>query len=152
MKKYKVKVEDKDYEVSIEDVSNGIFKVCLGEKTSEVRVKELFKVAEEKAIPEEKPPKKLAEERERVSRPAPEAREVIEAEGTLLKAEMSGTILSILKHEGDRISKGDIILKLEAMKMENDIVSPVSGVIKQIKFAEGVNVNSGEVIAIIGSE
>ena len=81
-----------------------------------------------------------------------EAAEVAEkptGEGKEIKAEMSGTIVRILKKEGDTVSKGEPVLVLEAMKMENEIVSPYDGVISKIAVKEGDKVQAGEVLAVI---
>jgi len=70
-------------------------------------------------------------------------------EGKEIKAEMSGTIVRILKKEGDKVSKGEPVLVLEAMKMENEIVSPYDGVISKIAVKEGDKVQAGDVLAVI---
>jgi biotin carboxyl carrier protein len=54
-----------------------------------------------------------------------------------LKAPMPGLVLNILANEGDTIAKGDSLLVLEAMKMENIIKSPTEGVIKKIHAVKG---------------
>jgi pyruvate carboxylase subunit B len=52
--------------------------------------------------------------------------------------------------EGEEVSEGDIVLVLEAMKMENSIPAPVSGTVKQLGFKDGDNVQKGDVLAVIG--
>ncbi len=63
---------------------------------------------------------------------------------------MPGTILAVNKAVGDAVNAGDIIVILEAMKMENEIVAPASGTIKQILVQKGSNVDTDAVIAVIG--
>jgi biotin carboxyl carrier protein len=60
---------------------------------------------------------------------------------------MPGTILSIKKKVGDNIQKGDVIMILEAMKMENEIIAPEDGTITSIDTSEGASVNTGDVLA-----
>lgn len=67
------------------------------------------------------------------------------AGGTPLNAPMPGLVKAIKVKNGDSVKKGDVILVLEAMKMENDIASPADGVVS-IAVAEGANVNSGDVL------
>jgi biotin carboxyl carrier protein len=62
---------------------------------------------------------------------------------------MPGMILKIKKKVGDEIEQGDSLLILEAMKMENDIRSPVSGKVKEIKIKEGQAVEKGISILVI---
>ena len=63
---------------------------------------------------------------------------------------MPGTITNILVKEGDNVKKGQVLAILEAMKMENEIISPVDGTIKSVNVEKGQNVNLGDVIVVIG--
>lgn len=63
-----------------------------------------------------------------------------------IKAPMPGLVLSILVAEGDEVKKGDSLLVLEAMKMENMIKSPTDGVIKKITIKQGNKVEKNEVL------
>ena len=56
----------------------------------------------------------------------------------------------IVAKEGDSVKKGDIIMVLEAMKMQNEIGAPVAGVVKSINVAAGENVKPGQTMAVIG--
>ncbi len=69
-------------------------------------------------------------------------------EGTILSS-MSGQIISVEASEGERVEKGEVILILEAMKMESEVFSPKEGRIKEIRVARGDMVNTGDVLAII---
>ena len=62
---------------------------------------------------------------------------------TEMKAPMPGMILKIRKKPGDKITQGESVLILEAMKMENDLKSPASGIIKEINVNEGSAVEKG---------
>lgn len=81
--------------------------------------------------------------------PAPAAPKAAAANGTQVKAPMPGTILSIKAAAGTSVKAGDVILVLEAMKMENDIVAPCDGVVKQVLVQTGASVNTDEVLAVI---
>jgi biotin carboxyl carrier protein len=63
-----------------------------------------------------------------------------------LKAPMPGLVLNILVNEGDTIAKGDSLLVLEAMKMENIIKSPTEGVIKKIHAVKGTAVEKNQLL------
>ncbi len=62
-----------------------------------------------------------------------------------------GTIVAVKVRPGDRVKEGDVIMVLEAMKMENDIVAPKSGVVAEIRVQEGQTVDSGILLAVIDS-
>jgi biotin carboxyl carrier protein len=63
-----------------------------------------------------------------------------------IKAPMPGMILKITKKVGDKIQKGETVLILEAMKMENDLRAPLTGSIKEIYIDEGTAVEKGMIL------
>lgn len=73
----------------------------------------------------------------------------VSADGTQVKAPMPGTILAVKKNVGDAVKAGDVIVVLEAMKMENDIVAPCDGTVKAINAPKGTTVNTDDVLAVI---
>lgn len=79
--------------------------------------------------------------------PAPAAAPV--AGGEKVNAPMPGTLLDVKVAVGASVKKGDILVILEAMKMENEILAPCDGTVKQIA-AKGAAVNSGDLLAVIG--
>ena len=72
------------------------------------------------------------------------------ADGTKVVAPMPGAILSVSKNVGDSVASGEVIMILEAMKMENEIVAPVAGTIKQLLVQKGSTVETDAVLAIVG--
>jgi biotin carboxyl carrier protein len=63
-----------------------------------------------------------------------------------LKAPMPGLIVGISVQPGDAINKGDSLLILEAMKMENNLKAPGDGTVKMIRVAKGDRVEKGQVL------
>jgi glutaconyl-CoA decarboxylase len=74
----------------------------------------------------------------------------VPAGGTQITAPMPGKIWKTHVREGDVISDGQLVLVLEAMKMENEIFASTGGKIIQINCKEGDSVNTGDVLVIIG--
>jgi biotin carboxyl carrier protein len=72
------------------------------------------------------------------------------AEGVSLKAPMPGMIIRYEKAAGDTVNKGDTVVILEAMKMENALPATESGTIKSINFSTGDSVAKGDVLCVIG--
>lgn len=63
-----------------------------------------------------------------------------------IKAPMPGLVLNIIAKEGDVVKKGDALLVLEAMKMENILKSPTDGVIKRIAVQKGIAVEKNQLL------
>ena len=63
---------------------------------------------------------------------------------------MPGTILDVKVNVGDTVTKGQAIIILEAMKMENDIVAPCDGKVVAITAKKGDSVNANDSLAVIG--
>lgn len=80
---------------------------------------------------------------------APKAVAAAPANGTKVNAPMPGLIKALSLAEGATVKKGDVILVLEAMKMDNDITAPCDGRISY-KVNKGTNVDTGELMAVIG--
>ena len=72
-----------------------------------------------------------------------------DGEGTPLVAPMPGMIVGLGKQVGDQVNKGETVIVLEAMKMENGLPAPVSGTIKKISFGVGDHVKKNDVLCII---
>ncbi len=71
------------------------------------------------------------------------------AAGEALTSPMPGTILSVLKKVGDKVTEGEAVCVLEAMKMENEIVAAKSGTITQVLVHKGTVVNTGDTLVMI---
>lgn len=81
--------------------------------------------------------------------PAPASAPAVGA-GEKVTAPMPGTILDVKVSNGASVSKGDVIMVLEAMKMENDIVAPCDGTVTSIVAKKGDTVQSGDTLATVG--
>ena len=81
---------------------------------------------------------------------APAAAESLAAGDAPLKAPMPGMIISYAVKVGDTVKTGDLICVLEAMKMQNSLPAPASGVVKAINFEPGASVAKDATILVIG--
>lgn len=77
-----------------------------------------------------------------VAAPAP-------AGGETVTSPMPGTILDVKVNVGDTVSAGQVLMILEAMKMENEIMAPVSGTVAALNVTKGAAVQSGDVLCSI---
>ena len=71
------------------------------------------------------------------------------AQGIVVEAPMPGSILDIKVKEGETVNKDDVLIILEAMKMENEVTSPASGKVAQIKVSKDSAVNSKDPLLVI---
>ena len=83
--------------------------------------------------------------------PAAAVAPAVVAEGdTPVNAPMPGKIVKIVAEAGKAVKKGDVVLILEAMKMQNEITAPADGKLKSVNVAAGQSVKPGDVLAVIG--
>ncbi|MFB6256733.1 MAG: biotin/lipoyl-containing protein, partial [Haloplanus sp.] len=74
---------------------------------------------------------------------------VVAGVGERITAEMQGTILSVDVSSGDEVAAGDVVLVLEAMKMENDIVAQGGGTVSEVLVSEGESVDMGDPLIVL---
>lgn len=135
MRKFNIKVNGQAYEVEVEEVAGGF--------------------APAPVVPVAAAPAPAVAP---VAAPAPEKAEVKAAPapapvadpagGTQLKAPMPGTVIDFKATNGAAVKKGQTVLILEAMKMENEIVAPADGVINFVA-SKGASVNTDDLLAVI---
>jgi biotin carboxyl carrier protein len=133
MKMFRVVVNGSEYKVEIEEIA--------AEKSSQA--------AQRPAVPstppnnQQKPiikPQQL--------KPSTTKVEPVVAGGNVI-APMPGTVLQVAVNIGDNVTKGQVLLVLEAMKMENEIMAPTDGVVQELNVSQGVSVNAGDVLVVL---
>ena len=136
MKKYIVRVDGKAYDVEVETVKEG---------DALKPVAKVTPMPTPEAKPEPVPTAKPVPAPPREPAPAPVSKPSSVSENTI-PAPMAGTIIRILVKAGDLVKKGDVLLVLEAMKMENDVMASADGKIKSVDVAEGATINAGDIL------
>ncbi len=137
MKKFNVTVNGKAYAVEVEEVGGFTYQPV----QQEAPIQQAAVTAQTQAAPE---PSKTS-----APAPAPKAPSG-PVSGETISAPMPGTILDIRVTEGQSIKAGDILVILEAMKMENEIVSPKDGIVNGIHTSKGATVSTGDAMVTIG--
>lgn len=136
MKRFLITVNGKSYEVEVEEVE--AFAAAPVQQAA-------VQAAPVAPAPVQATAPKAAE----APAPAP-APANIPAGGTKINAPMPGKILAVKAAPGQAVKRGDVLLILEAMKMENEIQSPIDGTVGAIAVSEGSMVNAGALLAVIG--
>lgn len=122
MKNYRITVNGTSYDVSVEELAGGVAPVA----------------APVAAAP--------------VAAPAPAAAPAAKSAGAgaiKVASPMPGKILDVKANVGDAVKKGQVILILEAMKMENEVVAPEDGTVASIDVASGATVEAGDTLATL---
>jgi biotin carboxyl carrier protein len=131
--KYIVTINDKNYEVEVEKGEARVVKTSEAASIPAIPIPAAAAPAAPSAAPA----------------PVAAAAPVATVAGEKIAAPMPGTILHIKKNAGEAVKKGEPVMILEAMKMENEIIAPRDGVIAQIVAAKGASVNTGDVLAVL---
>ena len=82
--------------------------------------------------------------------PAAAAPAAAPAGGQTISSPMPGTILSVNVKAGDTVKSGQVLMILEAMKMENEIMAPCDGTITSVNVTKGTTVDAGVLLCVIG--
>jgi glutaconyl-CoA/methylmalonyl-CoA decarboxylase subunit gamma len=142
MKRFKISVNGHWYEVEIKDLDESPISVLVDG--------ELYEVELGPESPDTQAAERVKEEPEVLApKPALETSRPTAAGGGVI-APMPGKILAINVGVGDRVQYRDVLCTFEAMKMENEIMAPAGGVVKEIKVTEGQDVLYGDVLFVIG--
>ena len=126
------------------------YKITLNGRTYEVEVEagKAMLLDEYEAIAPSTPAAPVAAE----AAPAPAATTAASAvtgNGDAVKAPMPGTILKVNVQNGQVVKEGEVLVVLEAMKMENEILAPKNGTITQVLVSKGSSVDTGAPIVVI---
>ncbi|MGI6342922.1 MAG: biotin/lipoyl-containing protein [Bacteroidales bacterium] len=140
MKKFKFTINGNVYDAEVLKIEDNIAKVEINGTKYNVEI--------DRQIAPTKTPKLV-----RSYKPAgmvPTVEEKSTVAETKLKSPLPGIIVDVLVSEGSVVKKGDRLVVLEAMKMENNIDSPSDGTIKRVFFKKGDSVLEGDILMEIG--
>ena len=153
MSKYQYKVQGVDYEVEIEEVEGNIAKVNVNGIPFEVELQKPINAAKHPQLskPKVEAPKPVAAAPVAAAPAAAPAQPAAPAgAGTPVKAPLPGTVIDIKVQQGQQVNVGDVVLVLEAMKMQNNIEAEYAGTVTSITVKSGDTVMEGAVLMTIG--
>jgi len=134
VKKFRVTVNGELYEVEVEEMGG----------TSQT-VRQTAKAPVSAPKPAAAPAKAAPAPKPAAPKPAAPT-----AAGEQVAAPLPGTVLDIKVSVGQQVNEGDVLIILEAMKMENEVTASTSGEVKEILAEKGATVGSGDTLVVIG--
>ena len=149
MKEFTFKINGDEYKCAVEEIEAGKTNVTVNGKVYTVET-------EVPAAPAPKPaakpapapaPKPAAAPAPKAEAPKPAA---APAAGLQVKSPLPGSVIKVLVSEGQAVKKGDTLLTLESMKMENAIMAEQDGTVKQIAVTPGQNVMQDDLLVVLG--
>ena len=149
MKEFAFKLNGAEYKCAVEQIEAGKAQVTVNGKVYEVETEVAAPAAKPAAKPAPVAPKPA---------PAPAAAPKAEAKpaaapaagGVQVKSPLPGSVIKVLVSEGQAVKKGDTLLTLESMKMENAIMAEADGTVKQIAVTPGQNVMQDDLLIVLG--
>jgi biotin carboxyl carrier protein len=159
MKTYKYKVQGVDYEVEIAEVEGKIAKVNVNGIPFEIEMQKPINAAKHPALANTKRSASApaapvapvaAAPAQPAAKPQPAQPAATAGAGTPVKAPLPGTINAINVKVGDTVAVGDVVIILEAMKMQNNIEAENAGTVTSILVNQGDTVMEGAVMLTIG--
>ncbi|WP_163195373.1 biotin/lipoyl-containing protein [Clostridium thermarum] len=144
MKKYYVTVNGKKYAVEVEEVQGDL--VIPATNTVPVYTEGPL---EEKVITQQPKKEETPKEVEETKKNEPEPSQAQATDGEKIECPMPGTIVRVDVSVGSTVKKGEVLMVLEAMKMENEIMAPRDCKVVSINVTKGTSVDTGDVLLVI---
>lgn len=142
MKEYKYKINGNEYAVCINEVNDTTANVTVNGEEYKV---EWEKPKEEKPVVKVQP----VAAKPAQATPAPAVAPAAAVKGNAIKTPLPGVIIDVKVNVGDTVKKGDTVVVLEAMKMENNINADRDGKVASISVAKGDTVADGAVLVVL---
>jgi len=141
--KYKISIQDQSFEIEIGAVSGDVAAVTVDNTPYMVNIENL-------SAPDAHPSVTAARPIFSPAAIAPKSTARQAGGGEAIIAPIPGIILSISVKVGGSVTSGQVVAIMEAMKMENNLTSHVSGTVKEIHAPKGTEVGTGDVVMVIG--
>ena len=154
MKEFAFKLNGAEYKCAVEEIEAGKTKVTVNGKVYEVETEAAAPAAKPGASSQSNGKSGLRlEGSQPAAAPKAEAKANSQeptANGQQVKSPLPGSVIKVLVAEGQAVKKGDTLLTLESMKMENAIMAEVDGTVKQIAVTPGQNVMQDDLLIVLG--
>ena len=140
MKEFQFKIDGQEYKTSVTELEGGITEVTVNGKAYKVEMEAPAKAAPKAAAPKAAP----------AAVAAPKAAAEAPAGGKKVVSPLPGSIIKVLVAEGQAVKKGDTLLTLESMKMENTVAAECDGTVTKVAVTAGQTVMQDDLLVVIG--
>ena len=150
MKEFTFKINGAEYKCAVEEIEAGKTNVTVNGKVYTVETEAPAAPAPKPVVkpapaPAAKPAAAPAAPKAEAPKPA-----AAPAAGVQVKSPLPGSVIKVLVSEGQAVKRGDTLLTLESMKMENAIMAEADGTVKQIAVTPGQNVMQDDLLIVLG--
>ena len=150
MKSFKFTINGQAYDTTVEDLGNKKANVTVNGMSFEVNLGEETTVAPEVKPAAPAAPAAAPAPEVKAAPAAPKAAPTAPVAGAKVVSPLPGSIIKVLVSEGQAVKKGDTLLTLESMKMENAVAAEQDGTVKQICVTAGQTVMQDDVLIVLG--
>ena len=150
MKEFTFKINGAEYKCAVEEIEAGKTNVTVNGKVYTVETEAAAAPAPKPAAKPAPAAPKPAAAPAAPKAEAPKPAAAPAAGGVQVKSPLPGSVIKVLVSEGQAVKKGDTLLTLESMKMENAIMAEQDGTVKQIAVSAGQNVMQDDLLIVLG--
>ncbi len=149
MKEFTFKINGAEYKCAVEEIEAGKTNVTVNGNVYTVET-EVPAASAPKPAPAPKAEEPKAAPAPAAAAPKAEAPKAAPAAGVQVKSPLPGSIIKVMVSEGQAVKKGDTLLTLESMKMENPVLAEQDGTVKQVAVTPGQNVMQDDLLIVLG--
>jgi biotin carboxyl carrier protein len=142
MKKFKFTISGNNYDVEIQGIEENIAKVEVNGTLYNVEIHKDLKMTKTPTLVRGEAPQPTRKETKI-------PRVISKTTNMAIKAPLPGTIISVLVGPGDKVTMGQKLLTMEAMKMENNVLSEKDGIVRAVNVKPGMTVAQNDVLVEI---
>lgn len=155
---YSFSIDDQPFSVEIGLIQGNMANVTVNQVPYRVRIDGSSLVSSPASAPAPRPAPRAEAPKPAAPKPAapkpaaapPKPAAPVSGGGERITAPIPGKVMSVMAKVGDSVSAGQVLLVIEAMKMENNIISPIDGTVKEIAVSNNADVSTGDLLAVVG--
>jgi len=155
---YSFSIDDQPFSVEIGLIQGNMANVTVNQVPYRVRIDGSSLVSSPASTPAPRPAPRAEAPKPAAPKPAapkpaaapPKPAAPVSGGGERITAPIPGKVMSVMAKVGDSVSAGQVLLVIEAMKMENNIISPIDGTVKEIAVSNNADVSTGDLLVVVG--